>query len=145
MPGTVLTVTTCTAYNATDSPAVLPSVAFPGRIQVNVPWSVKTQTITRGLKYSLATGNWGQQGTQGVRAGVSQVSRGGGRLEGRGTVTVEGTDNGGQQGMQGVRAGVSQVRRGLCWVVGGAGGGGEAVRGSWGHAGKGCAGAWSSR
>lgn len=41
--------------------------------EVNVPWSVKTQTITRGLKYSLATGNWGQQGTQGIRAGVSQV------------------------------------------------------------------------
>lgn len=30
-------------------------------------------TITRGLKYSLATGNWGQQGTTDVRAGVSQV------------------------------------------------------------------------
>jgi DNA-directed RNA polymerase beta subunit len=29
--------------------------------------------ITQGLKYSLATGNWGQQGTQGIRAGVSQV------------------------------------------------------------------------
>lgn len=29
--------------------------------------------ITRGLRYSLATGNWGQQGTQGIRAGVSQV------------------------------------------------------------------------
>ena len=35
--------------------------------------AVKTQTITKGLKYSLATGNWGIQGTQGIRAGVSQV------------------------------------------------------------------------
>ena len=41
--------------------------------EINVPSAVKTQTITRGLKYSLATGNWGQQGTQGIRAGVSQV------------------------------------------------------------------------
>ncbi|GAX80657.1 hypothetical protein CEUSTIGMA_g8092.t1 [Chlamydomonas eustigma] len=41
--------------------------------EINVPWAVKTQTITQGLKYSLATGNWGQQGTQGIRAGVSQV------------------------------------------------------------------------
>mmetsp|Transcript_20952 Transcript_20952/g.45838 ORF Transcript_20952/g.45838 Transcript_20952/m.45838 type:complete len:1183 (-) Transcript_20952:1037-4585(-) len=41
--------------------------------EVNVPYAVKTQTISRGLKYSLATGNWGQQGTQGIRAGVSQV------------------------------------------------------------------------
>lgn len=29
--------------------------------------------ISSGLKYSLATGNWGQQGTQNVRSGVSQV------------------------------------------------------------------------
>ncbi len=28
---------------------------------------------SKGLKYSLATGNWGAQGTQGMRAGVSQV------------------------------------------------------------------------
>ena len=41
--------------------------------EINVLSAVKTQTITRGLKYSLATGNWGQQGAQGVRTGVSQV------------------------------------------------------------------------
>ncbi|KAL6757113.1 RNA polymerase II second largest subunit [Haematococcus lacustris] len=41
--------------------------------EINVPGAVKTQTISKGLKYSLATGNWGQQGTQGIRAGVSQV------------------------------------------------------------------------
>jgi len=41
--------------------------------QLNLPFAVKTGTISKGLKYSLATGNWGQQGTQGVRAGVSQV------------------------------------------------------------------------
>lgn len=29
--------------------------------------------VTSGLKYSLATGNWGQQGSQNVRSGVSQV------------------------------------------------------------------------
>jgi hypothetical protein len=41
--------------------------------QLNLPFAVKTGTISKGLKYSLATGNWGQQGTQGVKAGVSQV------------------------------------------------------------------------
>ncbi|WIA14943.1 hypothetical protein OEZ86_003599 [Tetradesmus obliquus] len=40
---------------------------------INLPFAIKTSTISKGLKYSLATGNWGQQGTQGVRAGVSQV------------------------------------------------------------------------
>jgi DNA-directed RNA polymerase beta subunit len=40
---------------------------------INVPHAIKISTISKGLKYSLATGNWGQQGTQGVRAGVSQV------------------------------------------------------------------------
>lgn len=41
--------------------------------EINLPFAVKTGTISKGLKYSLATGNWGQQGTQGIRAGVSQV------------------------------------------------------------------------
>ena len=35
--------------------------------------AISKETITRGLKYSLATGNWGLQGTAGLRAGVSQV------------------------------------------------------------------------
>jgi len=34
---------------------------------------LKPRTITQGLRYSLATGNWGMQGTQGMRTGVSQV------------------------------------------------------------------------
>ena len=46
--------------------------ALQGR-DVNVTAAVRKETITRGLKYSLATGNWGMQGTQGLRAGVSQV------------------------------------------------------------------------
>ncbi len=41
--------------------------------EILLPSAVKPATITRGIKYSLATGNWGQQGTPGVRAGVSQV------------------------------------------------------------------------
>jgi len=41
--------------------------------EVNVPAAVNKDTITRGLRYSVATGNWGQQGTAGMRAGVSQV------------------------------------------------------------------------
>lgn len=42
---------------------------------LNVLAALKSHSITRGLKYSLATGNWGQQGVQGARAGVSQVRR----------------------------------------------------------------------
>ena len=41
--------------------------------EINLTYAVKAKTITQGLKYSLATGNWGQQGQQGIRAGVSQV------------------------------------------------------------------------
>uniref|UniRef100_A0A061S805 DNA-directed RNA polymerase subunit beta n=1 Tax=Tetraselmis sp. GSL018 TaxID=582737 RepID=A0A061S805_9CHLO len=41
--------------------------------EINVAMSIKSHTLTNGLKYSLATGNWGQQGVQGTRAGVSQV------------------------------------------------------------------------
>jgi len=41
--------------------------------EINLAMSLKPQTITNGLKYSLATGNWGQQGQAGNRAGVSQV------------------------------------------------------------------------
>lgn len=40
---------------------------------VNLAYAVKAKTITSALKYSLATGNWGQANTAGVRAGVSQV------------------------------------------------------------------------
>lgn len=31
--------------------------------EINLPYAIKGGTITRGLKYSLATGNWGMQGT----------------------------------------------------------------------------------
>ena len=41
--------------------------------EININYAVKQNTITQGLKYSLATGNWGQQGSADVRAGVSQV------------------------------------------------------------------------
>lgn len=40
----------------------------------NLQQAVKTQTITNGLKYSLATGNWGdQKKSMSTKAGVSQV------------------------------------------------------------------------
>lgn len=40
----------------------------------NVELAIKTRTITDGLKYSLATGNWGDQKKAHLaRAGVSQV------------------------------------------------------------------------
>ena len=41
---------------------------------INLTAAVNKDTITRGLRYSIATGNWGMQGTAGIRAGVSQVS-----------------------------------------------------------------------
>ncbi|GFR49839.1 hypothetical protein Agub_g11780 [Astrephomene gubernaculifera] len=41
--------------------------------EINVLSAINEKIITRGLKYSLATGNWGEQGKQGIRAGVSQV------------------------------------------------------------------------
>ncbi|XP_024532582.1 DNA-directed RNA polymerase II subunit RPB2 [Selaginella moellendorffii] len=41
--------------------------------EVNLAYAVKAKTITSGLKYSLATGNWGQANSGNARAGVSQV------------------------------------------------------------------------
>ncbi|WZZ25172.1 hypothetical protein YC2023_008573 [Brassica napus] len=41
--------------------------------EVNLQFAIKAKTITSGLKYSLATGNWGQANAAGTRAGVSQV------------------------------------------------------------------------
>lgn len=40
---------------------------------VNLQFAIKAKTITEGLKYALATGNWGQANAAGTRAGVSQV------------------------------------------------------------------------
>ena len=39
----------------------------------NVNYALRSSTITQGLSYALATGNWGMQGTLGVKTGVSQV------------------------------------------------------------------------
>ena len=36
-------------------------------------YALKGNTITAGLKYALATGNWGMQGELGLKTGVSQV------------------------------------------------------------------------
>ena len=41
--------------------------------EIQLQLAIKAKTITQGLKYSLATGNWGSQGMADVRAGVSQV------------------------------------------------------------------------
>ena len=44
------------------------------RQDFNLELAIKTRTITDGLKYSLATGNWGdQRKAHQTRAGVSQV------------------------------------------------------------------------
>jgi len=39
----------------------------------NIGAAIKSNHITDGLKYSLATGNWGDKGAASVKAGVSQV------------------------------------------------------------------------
>ncbi|CAH1448500.1 unnamed protein product [Lactuca virosa] len=39
---------------------------------VNLQVAIKTETITSGLTYSIATGNWGNANAAGTRAGVSQ-------------------------------------------------------------------------
>lgn len=44
-----------------------------GSKEIKLEMAIKQSTITQGLKYSLATGNWGTQGSADVRAGVSQV------------------------------------------------------------------------
>ncbi|CAD7697142.1 unnamed protein product [Ostreobium quekettii] len=41
--------------------------------EINLADIANHHIISSGLKYSLATGNWGQQGTQNIRSGVSQV------------------------------------------------------------------------
>jgi hypothetical protein len=41
--------------------------------EINLACAVKAKTITSGLKYSLAIGNWGQANMVGVRVGVLQV------------------------------------------------------------------------
>ena len=48
-------------------------VALLAGKEINLMAAVNKDTITRGLRYSIATGNWGMQGTAGMRAGVSQV------------------------------------------------------------------------
>lgn len=50
------------------------SQCVDGGKDVNLQFAIKAKTITSGLKYSLATGNWGQANAAGTRAGVSQVS-----------------------------------------------------------------------
>ncbi|KAL4423802.1 hypothetical protein ABPG75_001103 [Micractinium tetrahymenae] len=42
--------------------------------EINLSSSINKETVSRGLRYSLATGNWGVQGGPGeIRPGVSQV------------------------------------------------------------------------
>lgn len=93
----------CTSAAAQERPPCCPSKSSPAaststrHSQINLPFAVKTGTISKGLKYSLATGNWGQQGTAGVKAGVSQV-----RAGGKGDTCLPVSGNGGQQGTAGV-------------------------------------------
>ena len=42
--------------------------------QVYVPSAIKSSTITNGIRYALATGNWGDRKAP-IKAGVSQVRK----------------------------------------------------------------------
>lgn len=55
-----------------DARAAVQRAADRGR-DVNVTAAINKDTVTRGLRYAIATGNWGAQGAADVRAGVSQV------------------------------------------------------------------------
>lgn len=60
---------------AKDAQLALKKCADRGR-DLNVHKAIKARTITRGLKYALATGNWGEQRKAAggeTKAGVSQV------------------------------------------------------------------------
>jgi DNA-directed RNA polymerase II subunit RPB2 len=41
--------------------------------EMNIPRAIKDKTITKGLAYSLATGNWGSGRSAGAKSGVAQV------------------------------------------------------------------------
>ena len=53
--------------------SLVPNFFVDNGKDVNLEFAIKAKTITSGLKYSLATGNWGQANAAGTRAGVSQV------------------------------------------------------------------------
>ena len=40
---------------------------------INITQLIKSKIITNGIKYALATGNWGTSSAQGVKVGISQV------------------------------------------------------------------------
>ena len=40
---------------------------------MNISQLIKSKIITNGMKYSLATGNWGMSSNQGIKVGISQV------------------------------------------------------------------------
>ena len=40
---------------------------------LNISQLIKSKIITNGMKYSLATGNWGMSSNQGIKVGISQV------------------------------------------------------------------------
>lgn len=65
----------CSSCNSLHSLAnLLVAQCVDNGKDVNLQFAIKAKTITSGLKYSLATGNWGQANAAGTRAGVSQVS-----------------------------------------------------------------------
>jgi DNA-directed RNA polymerase II subunit RPB2 len=61
-------------YNLTKSMRTFLDLQLRKGKEISVPSSIKYQIITRGLRYCLATGNWGVQGSAAApKTGVSQV------------------------------------------------------------------------
>ncbi len=54
---------------AANTPPLIHMPQVDAGKEINVLSAINEKVITRGLKYSLATGNWGEQGKQGIRAG----------------------------------------------------------------------------
>ena len=74
LPGELLTSLFRQLYKKTHKEmAVAAQKAFEQSGTININNILKTKIITNGLKYALATGNWGIGPSQNVRNGVSQV------------------------------------------------------------------------
>ena len=53
--------------------SIVATKSFESNGIINVQSTIKHKIITNGIKYALATGNWGMGSSQNIRTGVSQV------------------------------------------------------------------------
>lgn len=57
-----------------DAKMLLQNAYEHGKADLGINNAIKHRTITKGLQYSLATGNWGMSNKVSTRTGVAQVS-----------------------------------------------------------------------